>query len=66
MRKLSRVIVIIIFSIGVLGITNSVFASYFGYDTWYDADKTWNGQDNLMCWAAAASNIVSWGGLGNF
>lgn len=64
MRKLYKIIVIIIFSIGVLGITDPVFASYFGYSTWYDADKTGNVQDELMCWAAAASNILAWGSWG--
>lgn len=65
-RRLHKVIVIIvIFSIGVLGITNSVFASYFGYSTWYDADKTLAyDDDDYMCWAAAASNILAWGGWG--
>jgi len=31
--------------------------------TWQDANK--NGQDDsLMCWAAAASNVLAWGGWG--
>ncbi|MDP2905963.1 MAG: PEP-CTERM sorting domain-containing protein [Candidatus Omnitrophota bacterium] len=64
MGKLYKIIVIIIFCIGILGITDSVFASYFGYSTWYDADKNWDGQDTYMCWAAAASNILAWGSWG--
>ena len=32
---------------------------------WFDANKTEsNEQDDLMCWAAAASNILAWGGWG--
>ncbi len=27
---------------------------------WYDANKEWGGVDNLMCWAAAASNMIAW------
>lgn len=41
--------------------------SYFVYDqwggTWHDANK--NGKDDsLMCWAAAASNVLAWGKWG--
>ncbi|MBN1614912.1 MAG: PEP-CTERM sorting domain-containing protein [Deltaproteobacteria bacterium] len=32
---------------------------------WFDANKTYgNPEDDLMCWAAAASNILAWGGWG--
>lgn len=27
---------------------------------WYDADKDFNGNDNLLCWAASSSNIIAW------
>lgn len=65
-RKLYKAIVLIVtFGTGVLGIANSVFASYFGYDTWFDAEKTLAyDDDDYMCWAAAASNILAWGGWG--
>ena len=34
--------------------------------TWWDANKTINDtQDNLMCWAAAASNALEWTGWGS-
>ncbi|SEM26753.1 hypothetical protein SAMN04489760_108115 [Syntrophus gentianae] len=54
----------------VLFIAVPSFASvtnYFGYTTyggtWSDADKTYsNSDDDYMCWAAAASNILSWAG----
>jgi len=43
--------------------------SYFIYDTWggtwQDANKTTaNTEDDLMCWAAAASNVLAWGQWG--
>lgn len=59
---------IIVFSfilfISFAGTTGYAFGlSYFGYDewggSWHDADKTWTG-DSMMCWAAAASNILAW------
>lgn len=41
-------------------------ASYFVYQqwggTWQDANKSAaNTEDDLMCWAAAASNVLTWG-----
>lgn len=50
---------------------NSALAlSYYGYDTWggtwYDAEKSPdNSEDDLMCWAAAASNVLAWTGWGD-
>jgi len=42
-------------------LTYEIFDDFGG--TWYDADKTSvNTDDDLMCWAAAASNIQAWGG----
>ena len=43
---------------------------YFGYNdfggTWHDAEKTpSNTEDDLMCWAAASSNILAWTGWGS-
>ena len=38
-----------------------IYNQYGG--TWQDANKTGN-DDSLMCWAAAASNILAWGGWG--
>jgi hypothetical protein len=39
--------------------------NYFVYDqwggTWLDANKTYT-DDSMMCWAAAASNILAWAG----
>jgi hypothetical protein len=33
--------------------------------TWHDAEKSpTNEEDDLMCWAAAASNILAWTGWG--
>ncbi|MBL0713013.1 MAG: IdeS/Mac family cysteine endopeptidase [Desulfosarcina sp.] len=43
--------------------------SYFGFDDfggiWHDAEKTLsNTEDDLMCWAAAASNMLTYTGWG--
>jgi len=58
-----KIVVIVIFSLGLLGVINSAFAGYFGYDEWHDVNKNWV-DDSNMCWAAAASNILGWGGWG--
>jgi hypothetical protein len=53
------------------GIAGSAFASsYYVWDDWggtyHDANKTLNNRDDdLMCWAAAASNVLDWTGWGN-
>lgn len=41
--------------------------SYYGYEQWggmwSDANKTLSNQnDDLMCWAATAANVLAWGG----
>ncbi|MDH5297474.1 MAG: PEP-CTERM sorting domain-containing protein [Desulfobulbaceae bacterium] len=47
-----------------LAITSSYFINdHWGDKIWHDADKTRsNTEDDLMCWAAAASNILDFGG----
>lgn len=45
------------------------YSSYYVYDQWggtyYDAEKSQeNSEDDLMCWAASASNILAWTGWG--
>jgi hypothetical protein len=39
--------------------TTYMLTSQWG-GTWHDANKTYN-DDSLMCWAAAASNVLDWG-----
>lgn len=44
--------------------------SYFGFDdfggSWLDAEKSpTNYDDDLLCWAASASNLLSWTGWGS-
>ncbi len=57
-KKLKGVMFAVIFSLGSIPVS----ATYIGYDTWYDANKSpYNSEDDLMCWAAAASNILYWG-----
>src|SRR5512135_3541202 len=54
--------------IGVLLPSGTALAlAYFGYQqwggTWHDADKTTvRGDDENMCWAASAADILAWGG----
>ncbi len=45
-------------------------ATYFGFDDygggWYDAEKSpSNTEDDFMCWAATASNVLAWTGWGS-
>jgi len=48
---------------GMQGVTYMIFNDWGG--TVADAEKSpATGQDDLMCWAAAASNILEWTGLG--
>jgi hypothetical protein len=55
------------FSSTAFDYNNNTTGSYLPYgDTygvgWFDANKTYsNGDDDLMCWAAAAANILAWG-----
>lgn len=52
------------------GSAPALSAAYFGFNdfggTWLDADKRVdNTEDDLMCWAASASNILAWTGWGD-
>jgi PEP-CTERM motif-containing protein/Mac 1 protein len=54
---------VLVFSSGAMA------SSYFIYDdwggTWSDAEKSpTNTEDDLMCWAGAASNVLAWTGWG--
>ena len=54
---------------GALGDATPTGTSYLVYEnwggTWWDAEKTLsNTEDDMMCWAAAASNILAWTGWG--
>lgn len=60
---------ILVLTFALFGIQGSAFAGMFlpygmTYGTgWFDANKTVaNTEDDLMCWAASASNILTWGG----
>jgi len=69
--RIKRGICIVTMCLSIVLIATSVSAStYYIYDTyggtWSDADKTAaNQDDDNMCWAAAASNILAWSGWGN-
>jgi len=66
--KISILIILLFFAL--VWSSGSAFAlSYFGYDDWggtyHDAEKSpTSSEDDLMCWAAAASNILAWSGWG--
>jgi hypothetical protein len=54
---------------GMLGDGTPTGLSYMLIDewggTWHDAEKSpTNSEDDLMCWAAAASNVLQWTGWG--
>ncbi len=66
MKRFRGFFLIIMVSALLAGAAPAWSESYFIYDTyggtWQDANKTAaNTEDDLMCWAAAASNILSWG-----
>jgi hypothetical protein len=75
MKKLNNKPKIVVFaaifsliSVGLLKVTGTASAGmYLPYGMtygagWFDANKTWsNTNDDLMCWAAATSNILAWG-----
>lgn len=59
-----------IVAIFVLSLPAAAAVDYMLYDnyggTWCDAEKaSGNTQDDLMCWAASASNVLEWTGWGN-
>lgn len=65
--RLIRAVAVSTCLLGFSGPGQASVVNYFGYDqfggTWYDAEKTpGNTQDDLMCWAAAASNLLRWTG----
>ena len=69
MQRFTGFLALLFLFILVLTNTSPVLSdtTYFIYDqyggTWQDANKTGH-DDSLMCWAAAASNILEWGGWG--
>lgn len=69
MKRQGIVSVLLILHSALFFCTTASAISYFGYDTyggtWHDADKTAvNTEDDLMCWAAATSNVLAYTGWG--
>ncbi len=68
MKRFLVIFTLAAMAVGIAG--PAVWAStYFVYDTWggtwHDANKTAaNTEDDLMCWAATASNVLAWGKWG--
>lgn len=69
--KYKFAIFLLVSLISVIGADDAAYAiNYFGYEelggTWHDADKiSGSTEDDLLCWALAASNILDWTGWGN-
>ena len=68
MRKL-KIAALLALALCLVAATWAVGATYLVYEkyggTWQDANKsTSKPDDDLMCWAAAASNVLAWGGWG--
>lgn len=66
MRRFFSYLLVMMLSVLLAGAAPALADNYFIYDTyggtWHDANKTAaNTEDDLMCWAATASNILSWG-----
>ncbi|MCK4914046.1 MAG: PEP-CTERM sorting domain-containing protein [Planctomycetes bacterium] len=60
----------VIVAIFVLSLPAAAIVDYMLYDnyggTWCDAEKALgNNEDDYMCWAASASNVLEWTGWGN-
>jgi hypothetical protein len=67
-RKGKLFVVSIVAVAVILGSKGLVSASTYwlgGATTYFDANKTSSTDDDNMCWAAAASNILAWGGWGS-
>jgi hypothetical protein len=66
MRKL-KIVALLALALGLVAPTWGVGATYLVYEeyggTWQDANKSpGNPDDDLLCWAAAAANVLAWGG----
>jgi len=69
MKRLITICVVVALLLVVAGPVTAVPTDYYIWDdwggAWADAEKTLpNTEDDLMCWAAAASNILEWTGWG--
>jgi hypothetical protein len=70
MKKIFIFSLFLLFTARPLTTTSVLATSYMVYEEWggsyYDAEKSpTNTEDDLMCWAAAASNILAWTGWGS-
>jgi hypothetical protein len=66
MKRISGLLLALLVAVALAGAAPAWSATYFIYDTyggtWQDANKTAaNTEDDYMCWAAAASNVLAWG-----
>jgi hypothetical protein len=63
MKKLIVFLCAMFLLFGMTGVAGA--APVYVYDggpggTWSDVNKLWDSDDDLMCWAAGASNVLSW------
>ena len=62
-RGLIVILSVLVFSSGAMASSYFIYSDWGG--TWHDAEKSpTNTEDDLMCWAAAASNVLAWTGWG--
>ena len=65
--KHTRILLCVLAVTAIVSASPAFGLSYFGYEqwggTWSDVNKNGN-DDSLLCWAAAASNILEWTGWG--
>ncbi|MHC4462513.1 MAG: hypothetical protein ACYS6W_13920 [Planctomycetota bacterium] len=69
MRELINTFTVVALLLAGAGPATAVTTDYYLWDswggTWADAEKTiQNTEDDLMCWAGAASNVLEWTGWG--
>lgn len=72
MKGRINIFLLVLLFISVTWTAGPTFGStYYGHEefggSWHDAEKSPdNSEDDLMCWAAAASNILDWTGWGRY
>jgi hypothetical protein len=68
-KHLLILVLAVAFAIGAAGVSYASVTSYMVFNNWggawSDTEKSpTNSQDDMMCWAASASNVLQWTGWG--
>jgi len=72
MKRCVRLVAALLLVVAVPTVGSALpYTEYFVYDqwggSWQDVNKSpTNPDDDLMCWAATAANVLAWGGWGTF